>query len=593
MIKRGGCAVVCGFSALVLAAVMAAFTPVSVHAADTVTPQVSGGTASLRNNVRVHLGYGDIPCTLSEARLRGRMRGADGKMSEALRALGYYNGSWTIEREFVAAKSSRNGNGGCWVIRINIEPGEPVLVDSLDVRILGDGADDPVFREYLAKLPMAVGQRLNHDRYEDIKKDIAQRARSHGYFQGNYTEHTLRVNTDSNRADITLLYDSGPRYRFGALTYEPSPLGEQLLRRYQTFESGDYYDTGKLIQFQNNLVNSNYFDSVSVDQSRPDSEELEMPISVTLTARSKYETTAGVGFSTDTGPRISYGLRNRRVNPDGDTYQILSQLSPVQSNLGFLYEQPGENPLREKTQWSSGLQREDTDTATSDSFRAEVARITVNDAGWMRTINLKYLFESFEIADDRESSMLLMPGIGWSRSNANDPRYPTQGWRLNTNLRGAVQGLVSDLTMAQAEADAKLILPLLGGRLLTRAGIATTALDEFSKLPASLRYFAGGDNSVRGFGYQTLGPENSDGDVIGGKHRITGSVEYDHRVWGDFALATFYDTGAAFDTRDFTLQHSAGFGVRWLSPIGPIRVDFAFPLKDGGFRLHLSMGPDL
>ena len=98
---------------------------------------------------------------------------------------------------------------------------------------------------------------------------------------------------------------------------------------------------------------------------------------------------------------------------------------------------------------------------------------------------------------------------------------------------------------------------------------------------------------MRGYGYETLGPEDATGEVVGGKHRLTGSVEYDYRVWGDFALAGFYDAGNAFDTSDFTFYESAGFGLRWLSPIGPVRVDFAFPLKDGGFHFHLSMGPDL
>ncbi|KJS08005.1 MAG: hypothetical protein VR73_07325 [Gammaproteobacteria bacterium BRH_c0] len=553
---------------------------------------INGVGATLSRNIRAHLGLDSISCRVSEARLRSHLRGADEKISEGLRALGYYNGSWHLEHSAIT-RETRNGDIDCWQIDLTVEAGKPVLVENRDVQVTGAGATDPVFTDFLTQLPLAPGQRLRHNLYEDIKKGLSQRARNHGYFDGEFDQHILRVNTETQRTDITIHYDSGPRYRFGELTFAESPLDNDLLRRYLTFQPGDPYDAGKLIQFQNNLVNSQYFDSVSVDQTQRDQDDKVMPISVVVSAKSKYETTAGVGFSTDTGPRLSYGLRNRRVNSAGDTYQISSQLSPVDSNLGFQYEQPGDKPLREKTQWSTGWQREDTDTATSDSLRAEVARIAVSDSGWMRTISLKYLFERFDIADDKESSMLLMPGIGWSRSSANDPRYPTRGWRLATNLRGAVEGVVSDISMAQAEIDGKLILPLLGGRMLTRAGLAATALDDFSQLPASLRYFAGGDNSVRGFDYESLGPTNSEGEVIGGKHRITASVEYDHRVFGDFALATFYDAGNAFDTTDFTLQHSAGVGVRWLSPIGPIRVDFAFPLKEGGFRFHLSMGPDL
>lgn len=558
--------------------------------ADTITVAISGGTAALRDNVHAHLDLGDLACATTELHLRSRLRGADEQISQALRALGYYHGEWRVERERI--KGKKNGDG-CWRIAVELEPGPPVMVATRDVRIEGAGAADPVFTRYLANLPLAPGAQLNHASYEAIKNGLVQRARTAGYFEGEFSHRALDVDTERNSAEIHLVYESGPRYRFGAISYGPSPLDETLLERFVTFAPGEPFDADKLIQSQSNMINSLYFASVSLDQRRPDRKRLEVPVTITTSPRSKYETTASIGFSTDTGPRVGYGLTNRRVNSAGDTYLVSSQLSPVQSNLGFQYSQPGKDPLRDKTQWSTGWQREDTDTATSDSFRAEVARITMTDSGWLRTLSLKYLFEDFHIAGNSQSSMLLMPGIGWSKSHANDPRYPTWGWRLGSSFRTAVEGLVSDVSLVQSELDGKLILPLVGGRLITRASVGATVLDDFAQLPASLRFFAGGDNSVRGFDYQALGPTDSNGKVIGGKHRLTSSVEYDHKVWNDFALAAFVDAGTAFDTQDFTLYKSAGFGVRWFSPIGPIRVDFAFPLDEGGFRLHLSMGPDL
>ena len=572
---------------LALAAAPTLIISASASAADGVRVAVSGGERPLRDNIRAHLGLGALPCDTPELHRRGQLRRADRQISRALRALGYYHGQWHLDSERL------DGDSPCWRVRVTLEPGEPVRVGDLDVRVEGEGAADPRFARYLAALPLAPGQRLDHGAYEAIKTELTQRARSAGYVEGRFKRRTLRVDTRSNLADITLVYDSGPRYRFGPVRYGPSPLDEGLQRRLVTVVPGEPYEADKLIETQSNLINSQYFADVGVDQEPPDRERREIAVTISTEPRAKYETTAGVGLSTDTGPRLSYSLANRRVNGAGDTYRLSSQLSPVQSNLGFQYEQPGDNPLREKTQWSTGWQREDTDTARSDSFRAEVALITAGASGWLQTLSLKYLFEDFEIAGERTSSMLLMPGIGWSKSRANDPRHPTRGWRLGAAVRGAVAGVVSDVTLGQAELDGKLILPLAGGRLLTRAGIAGTALDDFDQLPASLRFFAGGDNSVRGFDYQTLGPRNSEGEVIGGKHRLTASVEYDHRVWRNFGLAAFLDAGTAFDTQDFNLHQSAGFGVRWFSPIGPIRVDFAFPLEEGGFRLHLSMGPDL
>ena len=555
--------------------------------------------SAIQDNIRAHLSADNLPCSTSERSLLRALRKSGDEISRAMRALGYYHSSWKISHkkdsrlEEGISKKLINKRQDCWKVRVVVTPGEPVRMTQVDVKVLGEASTDPVFQDYLNELPAKVGQQLNHAAYEDIKKGLNQRARNFGYFEAKLDTHTLEIDTDTNQANISISFDSGPRYHFGAVTFSASPLGEPLLERFLPFQIGEAFNNNKLIEFQSKLVSSGYFDSVSVDQQTSESDAKTVPIAVTTTPKTRYETTAGIGASTDTGPRLSYGLRNRRVNPDGDTYQVSSQLSPVQSNLGFQYSQPRANPLTEKLQWSTGIETEDTDTVDSTSFQAKVALIDETSSNWLQTTSLKFLREDYEVSDVDRSSILLIPEIAWTKSQSNNPRYPTKGWRITAAVRGAVKEVVSDISMAQVETDAKLILPLWGGRLISRAGFGATALDEFDELPASLRFFAGGDNSVRGFGYKDLGPEDDEGEVIGGQHRITASMEYDHKVWRDFALATFYDVGNAFDSEDFTLYHSAGIGIRWFSPIGPIRIDLAFPLKDGSYRIHLSMGPDL
>jgi translocation and assembly module TamA len=593
-----------------LAALLLYSLCLNVMANDSTKLTINGGNNILQENIRAHLAFNDINCDLSEIKLRGRLRGSDQNISEALRALGYYHGRWTLSSVKTSTVSSAEKNGLisavnplkllrknpetiCWELQLELDPGAPANITILDVRIEGEGDADPVFSNYLASLPTKVGNKLLHSDYDEIKKQISQRARNAGYFDGKFRQHSLKINTDTNTTAITIIFQSGRRYRFGAIEFGRGLLNDSLLERYLPFQTAAPFEAGKLITLQNNLVSSNYFSSVNVDQGTPDASNNTVATYITSIPKKQYETTAGIGASTDTGPRVSYGLKNRRFNADGDTYQINSQYSPVLSNLGYQYSQAGTKPLTDKTVWSTGAQKKDTDTSKSTSYRAEVALISLAGSGWIQTLSLKFLHESFDIANVNNTSTLLMPGISFTRSKANDRRYPTLGWRVTAAARGALQGVVSDVSLAQFELDGKTIFPLLGGRLISRGGLAITALNDFSELPASLRLFAGGDNSVRGFAYESLGPENSGGEVVGGKHRLTGSVEYDHRVWGDFALATFYDAGNAFDTRDFTFYSSVGAGLRWFSPIGPIRVDFGFPLKDGGFRFHLSMGPDL
>tara|TARA_R110000772_G_scaffold117507_1_gene222986 strand:- start:70004 stop:71800 length:1797 start_codon:yes stop_codon:yes gene_type:complete len=584
-------------------------------AEDSASLEIDGGKSELQKNIRAHLDLDDIPCNTTEARLRSRLRGSDDNISKALRALGYYHGSWVLRREHARIKPKLINNNpitkvvkkigsaksakstpeaeACWLLTLELTPGPQTLIKQLDVRVIGPGASDPLFSKYLSKLPIAINDPVQHELYEETKKAINQRARSAGYLDGKFVEHRLEVDVDRHSAAIILVFDSGTAYTFGEIDFGPSLLKTSFLERYLPFKPGDAFEPNKIVQLQNNLISSNYFSSVNIDQQSPDPESHSVDLSITSTDKPKYETTAGIGASTDTGPRVSYGLRNRRVNEDGHTYQVASQYSPVLSNLSFQYTLPGAKPLTDKIQLATGVERKKTDTSDSTSYRAEVAQISLQNHNWIQTLSLKFLRESYDIAETSNTSTLLMPGIGWSRSEANDRRYPSRGWRINTAVRGALKGVVSDVSLAQAELDAKLIFPLWGGRVISRGGLGVTALDDFSELPASLRFFAGGDNSVRGYGYETLGPEDAAGEVVGGSHRLTGSIEYDHRVWGDFALATFYDAGNAFDTSDFTFYESAGFGLRWLSPIGPVRVDFAFPLKDGGFHFHLSMGPDL
>jgi translocation and assembly module TamA len=119
--------------------------------------------------------------------------------------------------------------------------------------------------------------------------------------------------------------------------------------------------------------------------------------------------------------------------------------------------------------------------------------------------------------------------------------------------------------------------------------------DDFDSMPPNLRFFAGGDRSLRGFGFQELGPLNSIGEVNGGRYLAVGSLEYERHLFGDFGLAGFVDAGNAFDAGDFEVAAGVGLGLRWRSPVGLVRVDLAAPVAgDGdGLRLHLVIGPEI
>ncbi len=546
---------------------------------------IQGVPDTVARNIREHLALEHLPCDIRPLQLGQRLNGADQRISAALRSLGYYSAQWQLER-------SRDGDD-CPTVRVQVQPGDPVIVRELSLHVEGAGADDEALAKQVLQLPLAEGRQLNHGDYEAARNRLMQRARQLGYFEARFSKHSLRVDPDTHSARIQLALTSGPRYRFGEISYAETSFSESFLRRYQPFDNSDPFDARELIKLQNRLLNTGYFERVSVDQSEPDSAKGQVDVNVDLTTRPRYQSTFGAGASTDKGPRVNYTLRNRHFNDSGDHFQVSSQWSPVESHVSFQLEQPGREPHREKTRWSLGWQREETDSALSRGWRAEVAKVQALDNDWVRTPSLTFLSEDFRVGSESRGAVLLYPGIHWSRTRSNDPTYPTRGWRLGLAVRGTLEGLVSDTSFAQVDANARLILPLGKGRVISRARAASTWVEDFGKLPATLRFFAGGDNSVRGFDYESLGPENDGGEVLGGKHLLTASVEYDYPVFEQYSAAVFYDIGNAFNASQFRLHDSVGVGARWRSPIGPVRLDFAMPLDEGGFRIHLSMGPDL
>lgn len=238
--------------------------------------------------------------------------------------------------------------------------------------------------------------------------------------------------------------------------------------------------------------------------------------------------------------------------------------------------------------------RQDTESYTTNAYRVGVTYRRLVWDSWVQNIFTNFQHERATLASGREQTDSTISGINWSRTRADDPIYPSRGWRLFGQVSGAHDALVSDISFVQLYTSAKLIHSVGPGRVLLRGESATTFVSEVQEMPVSERFFTGGDQSVRGYQWGSLGARNSDGDVVGGKNLLVGSIEYDFSVRPGWNAAVFYDVGNSFaDFGSMNLKRGVGIGARWLSPIGAIRVDIARGLDDGGFRFHLTMGPDL
>jgi translocation and assembly module TamA len=548
---------------------------------------INGLDEAQRANVLAYLDFDEESCDAPAWRIEQLYQGAPRRISDALQALGYYDPRITPAFERDAA---------CWHAKFDVQAGEPVIVRSLDVQLTGEAQNDATFAAVRQQSPLTVGVPLHHGDYEALKRRWSDLARERGYADAMFTENRIDVYPDQRAADIALRFDSGRRYRFGEINFQQDVLSDEVIRSYPTIHAGDPYDGGQLTALYAALADSGYFRNIEIRPQVANRETGEIPIDIVLEGAPRRQITYGVGFSTDTGPRFRFSRANRRFNDKGHQFGVAAQISPVISEFTANYRMPLRDPRTEWISFDAGIKSENTDTSESDTLQLGARRVVRRPGGWVRTQMLSYLVEDFTVADQEGRSRLLMPGIAWTRVRADNTIRPNRGSKHELEVRAAADAIGSDTNFAQAIARGKWIWsPSEFARILVRAELGATAEQSFDELPPSVRFFAGGDNSVRGYDFEALGPVDDNGEVIGGSSLAVGSIEYEHRIKAKWSLALFVDSGNAFEGSQFETKTGAGIGTRWQSPLGPIRVDVAHPFDDtqDNWRLHITLGPDL
>ena len=226
----------------------------------------------------------------------------------------------------------------------------------------------------------------------------------------------------------------------------------------------------------------------------------------------------------------------------------------------------------------------------------ELARRWKFDNDWVQSVYVRTTYEDFTQGGESEKVFIYYPGIQWTRTRTRQQRFPTWGDRQQLSIEYSDTAWGSDAQFLRLTGDTQWIR-MLGDKNRFVGGVSVGAIEtnDFSKIPPSLRFFAGGDNSVRGYSYESLSPRNAKGKLRGGQQMLTASAEYQRNVTGDWWGTAFVDTGDAFDNwGPDGLKTGAGLGVRWISPVGPIRLDIAHPFDDddNDWRLHFSIGPE-
>jgi len=546
---------------------------------------ISGIDGRLLENVRLFLDEPD--CEANPAAVSRYVRDLPADVLPALEAFGYYEPRITARRTADTAD--------CWSVELAIEPRDPVVVRAISAELAGAAGDDEAMRAYVADFPLAPGSTLDHGRLRAFKSRLEALARERGYIDARFAEERVDVYLDERAADVTLTFDSGPRYAFGDVTFDTTALRPDVLAQFVPFEPGEPYDASAIADLQRTLTASEYFTRARVVPRFDAAGGGTIPVRVDAVPAAPTSSAIGVGFSTDDGPRFSYERENVRRNRAGHRYDLDVLLAQVRQSATLDYRIPIGNPQRDWWSLRVGGEREDIDAGVGSVLRFGPHRVLITgERTTTRFVDL--LVERDEIAGGTLDTKLVLPGIKWARSSRDDLVRPRQGFRLSYGVSVGV----GDIRLVQADFRGKWLTATgWDARVIVRGRAGVTVQDrEFHRVPLSLRFFSGGDNSVRGYDYESLGPRNAAGELVGGNRVLETSVEYEHPVTESWSVAAFVDTGNAFLRSNLDLRTGAGIGARWFTPIGPVRVDVAWPVstapgEDRGPRLHLGLGPDL
>lgn len=597
--------------------------------------RISGAPEAVENNIRATVDLLRVDDDTPLWRLEEMARYAPEQISKAMQPFGYYRPQIEIQQQ------SPDGEAVFYLIEIT--PGQAVTVR--DLQLSGNhpsGKLPEVFQQWLTEWPMPVGSVLNQQLYEQTKQGLEQRAERQGYFQFAWQQHTIVISEDRLHADIQLAFETGRKAVFGSVSIQQERFTDKLLDRFIDIQAGERYNSDRLDRLRNDLSTSGYFDSVVVVE-KVDRQQSPAVVNLEIQLQTRPPSTYStkLGFGTDTGPRIQLGWDRHHVSRHGDRLNLAfgAQQQNSEFALRANYELPrGNDPdefwfargFAQDENIDFRLAADGTDPDFFPDFNANQRQIRLDtglrsdigrDSGWplRQRLFVTYLFNSFELVDSNDvlpqalrsnnsrDQYVTALGASWDLRRINGSGFSTEGTRAQLRLSGALEQAISDISFAQLYLGVR-HSRLLGDRhkVLLRGEFGYTEAEtnestivindreielSVTQLPEPFRFQAGGDRSVRGYGFESLSNNR-----IGSNHLLSFSAEYEYRVSKDWSVAGFYDVGNAFNRfSDIRLRHGVGLGLRWYSLVGPVRLDIARGLDEpsDGLRLHITIGSPL
>ena len=505
----------------------------------------------------------------------------------SLKALGYYKP--TIKISFDNAQQ---------LLIVDVERGPVTRIADINVTITGAGKDDAEFMSAVNSIKIKQGDFLNHGKYEAARKRIESQLLDLGYFDAKWHEHKLAVSLKNNSAKIIFNVDTGPRYQFGDITIGTETPAEKYIRSLAEFKQGQPYKATDISDYNLALSSTPYFASVRVYADIAKRKNNQVPVNVDVLHKPANSYEVGGGFNTDFGPKVRFKWTKPWITEDGHYLESNLNVSERQQDISLGYTVPVDDPNDDLWRFSLGYKLEDgvTNDLYSKILTGQLQRQWLTEDDWVRTAFIRRDYETYRIGEEEQSAKMLMPGISYAKKDTEGGTTPYEGYQWLLSAEFGLEDMMSSTNILRLQLQNAWLNTFADRHLLyLRANLGAMLVEDINDVPLSLRFYAGGDQSVRGFAYESISPEDEQGRLIGGKYLISGTIEYNYQFAEHWRAALFVDSGTA--TNDFSdrVEVGAGFGFRYLTPVGPVRIDHAWGLtkESKSTRLSITIGPEI
>ncbi|MEP6997007.1 MAG: autotransporter assembly complex family protein [Betaproteobacteria bacterium] len=480
-------------------------------------------------------------------------------------------------------------------VRLRIVPGEPTTVASVDLVVVGTAAlGDPVGSALIARMQtnwsLPRGALFRQADWIAAKTGAVQAFSVDRYAAANLIESRADVDPDTHTAALHVTIDSGPPFRFGSLDVTGlQKYSESLVRNLVTFAPGESYTAEALQIFLRRLNGSGYFASAQATVEAEPSQADAAPVHLRLIEAPEKKISAGAGFSTDTLYRAQLSYDDFNIDRNGLRFHAdIDAQAKIQSATLRLTLPPRVPQY--------------TDTYSANVAHTDISGLRTNEftAGWKRKTaaerdQISYgiaFYASQQMPTNAESANAhaLFFEYGRTWRNVDDLLSPTRGYAVNAQIGAGPPG-ASTAAFGRGIAQLAAWLPVdTRTQFLFKAEAGAVAARSARDVPIALLFRTGGDTTVRGYAFDSLGPRLGDA-TVGGRYYAIGSAEVVRWIAESWGIAVFVDAGNAADrASDLKPVYGYGVGARLRTPIGPLRLDIAYGEATRTIRLHLSAG---